>query len=391
MRDPQGVIVTVAVAVLTGLAVLLLAYLWRNAPAPVYYTTLAAVLAWAAFIVYQSLYSVGADEMIASYLLGTYRRTYVTGSYIDHLSDVARQRVIDGDTKHGLLGFDIVFLLWPLWAGIRIPTTTVKLPVHVGRVFTKNQGENYPRIRLHFDTTIFFRFSPKIAKVVQTFQLLRYGTDLAQICDLKDNEGHVFQEPRIAGVILPKVQETVLEAMRIAASHFTWEGAKDIVENKSDLERDIICLLSFPETTFVQGGFLVNLDRQEIFNWLANRETVQRPEPSPGEAVVSFDLNVEEIRPEPTLADASELEKAIDRPMIGLLEGRGESHREELRRAGEARGLKKIADELGAEDKMEVKRLETIRDASSNTAFGAIGSDIPQALAGILKKFTSGK
>lgn len=341
-------------ALLVGLVVLGLVHLYRTDPAEFWMWT--GILAFAFVVLLTtSFHMIPEDEMLAFYFMGSYWSTYVNSTYAE---------VPDVRQKGGRTGFmDTVFWLpWPLWRAVRLPTTAFQIPIHVGEVYTKDvrRGKNqYPRIRLRADSTIVLRLAPNVARFVQTFKVLNKGTNLAEECIFPDNTGHPIQGPRLAAVISVVAQQTVLEAVRTAGVNFSWgREADDVVAQKPKFETAVKRVLLERDSVFVQGELLA----------AGGMDAQGKIIPVTGPAALSFDFNIESIVPE-----SDELKKAIDAPMIAKFEGEAAATREEQKRAGQARGLKKIAEELDAEDKMEVLRIEGIRDATSNTTFLVAG------------------
>lgn len=340
---------------LVGLVVLGLVHLYRTDLTE--FWTWAGILAFALIaLLVTSFHMIPEDEMLVFYFMGSYWATYVNSTY----AEVPGVR-----QKRGRTGFfDTVFWLpWPLWRAVRLPTTAFQIPIHVGEVYTKEvrRGKNqYPRIRLRADTTIVLRLAPNVARFVQTFKVLNKGTNLAEEFTFRDNAEHPIQGPRLAAVISGVAQQTVLEAVRTAGVNFSWGyGQDDIVAKKPEFETAVMRVLLEPESVFVQGELLV----------VGGMDAQNKPIPVTGPAALSFDFNIESIVPE-----SDDLKKAIDAPMIAKFEGQAAATREEQKRAGQARGLKKIAEALEVtEDKMEILRVEGIRDATSNTTFIVAG------------------
>lgn len=190
-----------------------------------------------------------------------------------------------------------------------------------------------------------------------------------------EEAGRTHQEALVAVVMKEEVQETVLEAVRTAAARRTWGGKDDIVQKKTDLETDIIRVLGEGESIFAQSGMLLPHPKGD---WVT--------EPRWGEAVVSFDLNIEEIAPEPIPADASDLEKAVDRPMIALLE----ANADEKRGDGEGRRLKKIMESTGT-DGPEVFAGHMLREASTNVRLLVAGEGLMNVVRGIFRTRRGGR
>jgi len=388
--------------VMLGLAglVLGLAELYRVDRAA-FWIGIAALVLLAVYLGVTSIYVIGPNDMIASYFQGTQRITYVNGKYGRKLEADQRARRLRDEqvtgTRYGHAA-DLVFLPWCgslLWQGLRFPTTAIKLPVRAGRVLTKRGDNRSPRVRLRVDTTMILRLSPNVSSIVEGFEILQRekGWDLTRKEPMQDKDEKIIQAPCIAKVLLDTAQETILEAVRVASSRYSWEGEHwDVVGNKPALERDVLRVLSEPESLFVQAGILEVIPK----GWEELPTGAPLPEPKAGPAALSVDFNIEEITPDPIPEGASELEKAIDLPLIAVLEAKAtvlkaeaEKERERLIREGRAAGMAAIANGLGAEeDRMEVMRMETIERSQAQNIFGSIGGG---AFGQIVQRFFRGR
>ncbi|TSC71945.1 MAG: hypothetical protein G01um101438_831 [Parcubacteria group bacterium Gr01-1014_38] len=367
--------VVLLVAVLTAIA-LGLGYLYQT-NRTAFWVWVATLAIFTAYIPITSLYFIEADEMIAFYLFGTYWNTYVNGTYYELHRTYCEST---GKGKTGVFGLDVVILLWPFWLPLRLPTSTVHILVRIGRVFTKNVP-GAPRVRLRADTTILFRLAPDVRRFVQTFRLGRAGQNLAEEVEMPDATGKTHRESRVALGIQEEVQETVLEAVRTAASRFTWGGGEDeIVHDKTALEDDVLRVLSEGESIFVQSGMLQRIEKG--WHTLGRRALEGDPNlrPQPGPTLLNIDFNIEEIAPEPIPEKASPLEEAIDKPMIALLEANADEHRGD----GEGRRLRKIADRTDT-DGSEVFAGHMLREAKTNVRLVVVGEALMNVVRGIFR------
>lgn len=293
-----------------------------------------------------SVYLVGPDDMIASYFLGTYRGTYV------NRTSAKKPEVTAKGGKSGHV-WDFVFLLYPLWRGIRFPRTTIKLPIRVGRVYTKNTP-TLARVRLVADTTITLQLAPNVADLVETVNIWGHGDDLTEEGEfaLNDRRGDVyrFHGPRIAYALLSAGGlEKLLEAVRAGGVSRTWTGPGDIVADKQGVEADAEAVLTEADSVYRRCGLIVPTSATD-------------PTPIEGPAALAFDLIVEDV-----YAEGEAMTEAIDAPLIAHLQGQAEALREQRRREGQAAGLKKIADSLDLKGKDRALPLivEGFRDTQS--------------------------
>ena len=372
-------IVAAACVIFVVLAIVFVQY------GPITFWLLLVVLA---IMLYNSIYVLRSDEMLAFFLFGTWRKTIVTGSYDAANNVVSRNE----NVNRGCFGQDVAFGLWPFFKAFRLPTATFEIPISASSMYTKvgKPGfESLPRIRLRGDGTLQIGLHPNVGRLGTVLQIFHQGeTDLAKVVTLKDAppgpDGFLPKGPKVADLVNGAVKKPMLQAMRTAASQFTWgtagEGGDDtdIVNRRDEFEWAIQRSLIQPGSIFLRAGFLQEATEQERGN--------SRYHPKKGSSIIDFDVVIELVRPEPTPEDASELEKAIDLAFIGLQEGAREQAVERMKRVGQAEGLKAMAEELGIDDdKIQLVLLEAIREGKINlTMFGGSGAE---SLVGFVQKF----
>lgn len=340
-----------------------------------------------AIVLYNSVYILRSDEMIAFFLFASWYKTVVSESY-DSVNEVVSE---NEKVELGWLGFDIAFALWPFFKGFRLPTATFEIPISASSMFTKvgQPGfESLPRIRLRGDGTLQIGLHPNVGRLSTVLQIFHQGeTDLAKVVTLKDvplgPDGFAPKGPRVADFINGAIKKPMLQAMRTAAAQFTWgsegEVDTDIVNSRDEFEWAIQRVLTQPGSVFIRAGLIKKpVDDEERDN--------SNYHPERGPSLIDFDVVIELIRPEPTPKDASELEQAIDLAYIGLQEGARKQAVERMTRVGQAEGMQAMADKLGIEeDRMQLVLLEAIREGKINlTMFGGSGA---QSLVGFVEGF----
>jgi hypothetical protein len=203
------------------------------------------------YLAFTSVYVIPPDKMLVSILFGTYRCTYVSGTYARNVP------TLPAGIIRGLFGLDLVILLWPIWRGIYFPTTTVVLRYHAARIYTKDG------IPVNMDATIVFQLGPPLADFIETFNVFGHGDDLAReedieyLVDRKPDTGEVmsksYRNPCLAQVILNSTDNLVLETLRRVASSRKWE---EIRKDIPLFERDVKYELAAPESAFIASGML---------------------------------------------------------------------------------------------------------------------------------------
>lgn len=385
--------------VCAGLMLILIGQMLYAVLPPLGFWPVAVVLGgFVLFVVLNSVYVLGTDDQIAFFLFGSHRWTTVTGDHWEQFAQIFVEiNVCTGRplVRTGIFGLDVEVGLWPFWLGVRLPTSTLNIPIHASAMYTHMDVpgmEDIPRIRLRGDATLQVRLSPRLGKLARSISLLSSGTrDLAQTTELVDILGdgtpHHHRLPLIANLLHDMVNNPTLQSMRTAASFFTWGGRNDIVDNRARFEEKVQEVMTQPGSIFVESGML----RRQL-NETGREVKLTKPLPSvpvfavePGDSLLSFDVVVELLRPEPTPMDASELEKSIDYAFIGLQEGARERAKERLRRLGQAEGIEVLAKKLGVKkDKIQLFLLEAIRDGNINLFM--VGSS-PQSIIETLEAY----
>lgn len=292
-----------------------------------------------------SVFIIRTDRMVASYLLGgTYQATYISGSTATQTDRYGTQMTNIPGSRRGLFGLDFVVLLFPIWRGIILPTGEVIVRVHATRAYTKDVGSRAPSVPAKIDSTIIFRLKPNVVSFIRAFQVLeaplasgswwklwqwQFRLDLTERCQVKypiDYDPATkqvvtreYRGMRIAQVILDTAESTILEAIRVTASGFTWgkndAGELDILGNRPEFEQCVKERLGVWESAFSQAG-MVTEDGTE------------------GISVQSLDINFEDID---VMAD--DVRQALGQPKIAALRAEAaESEARATARRGEGAG-----------------------------------------------------
>ncbi|MEX1997675.1 MAG: hypothetical protein WEA04_03295 [Candidatus Andersenbacteria bacterium] len=266
-----------------------------------------ALIVVVVYLLLTSVYLIAADKMVVSIFLGTYRATYISGTFAKS-EDVKGKLMSKRPMAHrGILGSDIVVLLWPLWRVRIFPTTENVLRVHASRVYTKDDGEKSPSVPILVDTTVVFQLGPDLGPFIQAFPVLDGPLNLAKTCNIRDNMfdpkdpgnyKHVYQSTELARIVLEIVQTNILEKVRTVGAQHPWMGDNNIKGHIEQFENEIKEALAESEAAFVRGGLL------------------EAKTGNIGPSATAFDFNVEDI----DLED-EETRKALGQPLIGILEG----------------------------------------------------------------------
>jgi len=379
-------LVSLAVVLLLFLAVERTAYF--NLTRFDYYLVVVAVeLPVVVVVLYQSFYLVGADQMIVFYFLGSYSRTVVSRTFweVEEAEQPEESKVSrkGGRVSRGLLDQDIAFGgLWPFVLGWRVPTGQFEVPVHVTDMYTgyTDDIDGIYRMRMRCDPTWQVRVSPNTRRLGLVFPLFR-STSLPVIirkanrdltveeCLPSDQEAgvaasHEHRLPRIARVMHATMDKPTIEAARTALAHFSWGGGRsqDIVVNRQKFEIETkAVLVEDPDTVFVQAGLLSPGNVPE--------------EVQEGVSAIVCNLVVESMALQPARPDDSDAIKAIDRPFIGGQEGRFRKEVEAKTRAGQALGIRELADRLGLGDTEAALLLDVLRQREGSVNLGILGGE----------------
>lgn len=342
----------------------------------------AALVAWLIFVGVTSVYRITGDKFLVSFLFGTMQETYVSGTA--NVPELRRLGVQPRCCQRGLLQTDILVLLWPLWHGKYFPMTVVKIVIHATTVYTKQIMPDAPSMPVRVDVTLLFRLSPNIQRFIQAINVLSDGSDLAQeatVCDNLWRAGdanrgeHEHKAPRLAEIVQEAVLETVLQSVRtVAGEHYTWDDVQSKYPNVRDIKSAVpefqdrikYDLADREGSMFRQAGLLGKPAVRP-----RNDEPPPADEVPLGEAALSFDLRIEDVRPE----DPNML-TALGRPMAEKLEAEAQKRKGE----GEGDRIKEKAVRAGV-DPDEIWRGEVVQNVDQVNVYTAGDS-----ITDILKK-----
>lgn len=283
----------------------------------------AALVSFLIYVMFTSVHILDTDEMLRSRFLGTLLRTYVTGTYAEIKDRKGKTMGEYPQAEPGLFGLDIVLLLYPFWRGEKWPTLTARLRIHSQDAFAK---DNVP---VSLDTTLLLSLTPDVSRLTVRVTGQDDTIDLTEECEIKDNlwtqekpTEHVHEANRLSEILLNRFQNTVLEAMRLVASEFTFQELRGDLKR---FEKRVLEYLSRPESILSQAGILDETDLNLL-----------------GTAAAAVDFNVERLSVDP------DLRTAMSKPATARLE----LEAAKLAGKGEGERLKEMSRESGitAED-----------------------------------------
>lgn len=155
---------------------------------------------------------------------------------------------------------------------------------------SKIEQRKIPKVELVVDVEVIFRLGVKLGAFINAFPKVKSFDDPAAL------------QEAISG----QFQSIVDEAIRGAASHFTWNGNDHINDdlNRQTFERMVIAKLREPKSAFVKAGLLEALDPQMAAQLINQGQPLM----TNGEAATDLDIAFEDIRPA-----SPELIKAISK------------------------------------------------------------------------------
>lgn len=366
LKVPIGIVGTCGIAVMT--AIMMLSYPEQEA----LYLTRALILMGVLFIGLRSIYLIKADEMIASFLLGgSHWATYITSDFAEQEDWNGVKMIAYPKTQRGLLGLDVVIVLWPIWIGYRVPTTAIVNKVHAQRVYTKANKEASPEVPVRITTTMVYFLTPDLGKFVRAFGILGHGTNLTRSCKVRDNlwdpekpEHHQQEGTFLAQIVQEAGEDTILEAVRMKGNAFPWEGTNNIKGSLEAYEKTVLEWLGRPESIFAQGGLLAN-DKSG----------------NPGSSARSVDFNIVHVD-----VEDEEVQKALGEPLIAAKR----ADARERQGDGDRRRIEKLK-EAGLTAR-EVLQADTLKEVETFNVMSAGEEvvDVASRLLGMRKK-PSGK
>jgi hypothetical protein len=321
-----------------------------------------ALVMFIAYVSITSVYILDMDVMLIGKLLGTYLCTYLNGTFAKESKDRDGKKMGDYPrARPGLFGFDIVFLLFPIWRGVLVPTSSLVLRVHASRSFTKD------KIPLRIDTTVVISLAPDLALLFVRIPLLRDELNLAEPCEVKDNmwnekepKEHVRPGTRLTEILLRQSENTILEAVRVTASAYSFEELRGQLRKFED---EVMLYLSRPESILSQAG-LLNPDNKPHYLGLGS---------------AAIDCNVEELLPD------DELLAAMSKPEIARLEAEAKVTTGKADGKAEGQRIAEIVIATGL-DKEMVFAGDVLNNMKGNTTLFAAGETATDVAATLLGK-----
>lgn len=286
------------------------------------YPLIALVLAVMLNVLVTSVYIIPNNRYLVSFLISTHRATYLSGTTAKR-RDVQGTRFIDyvdEDGKpiafRGLLGFDVVILLYPIWRVRLAPVTENVGIVHVARTYTKDE------VPTLVDVTLTWGLSPDLGPFMQTFPVLDGPYDLGKVCWIRDNLWdpedpkrylHEYEGSELARIVMGVINNDVQHKVRTAGASYYWTGTPNIKSDKKDFEQEFKDDLCKEKNAAIRRGEMLVPD--------AAGHAV------PGRSVASLDVNFEDVD-----VQDSDVRKALGLPLIAAMEAQADAKR------GEGRG-----------------------------------------------------
>lgn len=377
MRDAQGFwwsVIGFVGYIVIGLTLVSLATAYDArlfAPYTVVVIIMLAGIAW------RSSNAMRRGDALETSLFSSPWKTFVTGSFrasVPAYSIGKLGRVVE----RGQL-FDFVFLLWPFWMVFRWRTTSTDVSHHTGKIFTApttktdmDKGEaGAARVMMSADPNLSISFLT-IHRVVDVFlpQFYRRYVNLAAPRSVGTGD-HAYDGTWLSHYLLISLQSLIAEAVRNAASQFTFDGTTedDIVRQKARLELWILWILAEPGSKLRRAGILKrptngrgqDMAEEDFREKLKARHLAEAITfvHFHGEDVVDLDFNLEGLIFDRDFPNASEAEKAVNAAYVGLQEGRREGQK--VREIGIARA-----------DTVKATQDKTKLDAATSAALQAL-------------------
>jgi hypothetical protein len=311
---------------------------------------LVALGAFIGYLALTSIYIVRADKMVASFFLGDWEGTYISGTFATQRDRLGRTMEQLGG-RRGLFGWNLAVLLYPFWRGVILPTGGLTLRVHVTRVYTRDDPPHSPSLPIHADSTINLGLTPHIGPLVLNFHLLSEGIDLTRKCEVhytleRDEKDQTVKTGKYDGrvieqILLRQAETLILEAIRVQGRGYPWRGDDDIRGNILTLERDVKCLLGRRESLFQQALLLNEFGLESL-------------------GARFFDLNIENID-----VEDPRVRESLGQPTIAVMEAEAAKTRGE----GEGRRLKRMSEEseIPAD---QIYQGEVAKEIDNITVFG---------------------
>lgn len=385
-----AILVVVTALVIVGLAVL------STINADLYSAAFVVAVGGAIFYVYKSFYFPGADEGLEVYLpAGVFWKTYHSPTFRDSLNEWQQRDRYDvlSDRSKGILDTGMVFAPWLFVKVVRFLTAGAKVMLHANKVFTKEEGVRR-RTVLDSDPTMQIRFLT-LRHVIPAMEVLTkwwgWYIDLREECQIEiPVHNEKYTSSRLAKIVWSHSLELILEALRKAASHFTWEGTEDIITRKPALEMAFLW-------TAAEGGSILSearilqrpcdengdeLSLQECIARFNNGEGPLTLSDFFGEDTLAVDLNLEGLDFARHAEGESEASRAVNVPFIASRE------RIRLAEEGEGRAAAAAAIKTGlGVDGDTAYALEQLGKKEGNlNVFGGSIVEMLKALASTLKK-----
>ncbi|MBI3256082.1 MAG: hypothetical protein HYZ63_03875 [Candidatus Andersenbacteria bacterium] len=296
------------------------------------------------FIVYvkvTSMYILKPSQMLASFCFGDYLHTFITKSFGEARTVGGRLMSLFSCVRRGFLKLSVVFLLYPIFRGRIVPTTILKLRVHLTDTFSVND------VPMYIDTTLLISFTPEVQLLfLKLLDSSAADEDLTRECDIQDNlyrtvkasaagpgeeperpapepvdeaylEKHIYKGTRLEEILLRKAESAILETARMVAATM---AETEIRGNLRGFERKVLRSLSRRESIFSE---LHLLDRENL-----DRANPRQPDRFYGDSAASIDFNAELATPPKSVVDAMARRRVAELDaQSAKLAGRGEKDR----------------------------------------------------------------
>lgn len=366
----------------------------------------------AAYWLYQSVYFLDQEERIVFFQFGTYRYTVVNNTYWEWREGTP-QRVQEmlrkgGRVSRGILGLDIAVGLWPLYLGYRLPTRQYNVPIHASAMYTSAQYEDIPRVRVEGDGSLQLRLSDNpvyLAMVLPVFRndlvayLVKQARDLTRHTVLVDSDSqgrqHTHDVPLIGNILHGALDEPMQEAMRTAATSFTFSTFPGEKQAKTAARAGQIAPGVIPERADI-------MEHRDLFEIQIKRVLVDNEDSifrqaelldehgDVGRSLLVCNIIVPLLQLQPTRQDESDAIKAIDLPFIGRQRGREQQAVEQMVREGQAVGIERLQKTLGLKTAEVAYLLDILRQSGKEVNLSSINVNDPDILAA-LERFMRGR
>jgi hypothetical protein len=374
---------------------------------------IAAALSFALVLwTYKSVFFLRPNHALEVYLVGgNHFGTYFARSLRETLTS-QQQRKFDrlSRKRFGRTSLNIIILPWPLFFVVRFTTTNNKVMLHAGDIYTKTVEGFYYRVNLHADPTMWVRFltlrhmMPAIEKsTLVPMWNVRLFIDLTKACDIPiyglsptpaeqtevrdQHTRHTYKDTYLALILMHTVQEAFLEALRKAASYFTWDGDEDIAKDKPLIGFMILYIMATDEGVLPQAKVLErpyqfrhipSSDLKNRLKRLSEGNALRRPQFTPndltGASVLSVEVVVEGLTFAKFADDTPDAAKAVNAPFVAAQDRRSEAERGR----GRAAAAKAIRDELGVDP--DVALIAERIDKDVPLSVNMLGGDLQQFL-----------